>query len=378
MNPIPAARVVIPEDDRRAILARIDEALRSGVLTLGENGRAFEVSFARTVGTRFAVAVQSGTSALEIVLRALDVEERGVVVPTNTFFATAAAVIHAGGRPQFADVERTAMGLSVETVAAAVSSQTVAVIVVHIAGTVSPETPKIAAFCRDRGLVLIEDAAHAHGSSLDGRMAGTFGTAAAFSFYPTKVITAGEGGMIVTDDEAIYQHALQYRDQGKESFLTNLHVRMGYNWRLSELHAAVGLSQLNRLDEFVAERRRVAAAYTKRLAGVDGLQLLVPPDCAQPNFYKYVALLDRDVDRRALKRTLKERFQVSLSGEVYEIPCHHQPVFKQWAEGAFPVAEDVCSRHVCLPIYPGMTETEIEQVVGALRQTLPGRIAPCA
>jgi len=378
MNPIPAARVVIPEDDRRAILARIDEALRSGVLTLGENGRAFEVSFARTVGTRFAVAVQSGTSALEIVLRALDVEERGVVVPTNTFFATAAAVIHAGGRPQFADVERTAMGLSVETVAAAVSSQTVAVIVVHIAGTVSPETPKIAAFCRDRGLVLIEDAAHAHGSSLDGRMAGTFGTAAAFSFYPTKVITAGEGGMIVTDDEAIYQHALQYRDQGKESFLTNLHVRMGYNWRLSELHAAVGLSQLNRLDEFVAERRRVAAAYTKRLAGVDGLQLLVPPDCAQPNFYKYVALLDRDVDRRALKRTLKERFQVSLSGEVYEIPCHHQPVFKQWAEGAFPVAEDVCSRHVCLPIYPGMTETEIEQVVGALRQTLPGRTAPCA
>ena len=378
MNPIPAARVVIPEDDRRAILARIDEALRSGVLTLGENGRAFEVSFARTVGTRFAVAVQSGTSALEIVLRALDVEERGVVVPTNTFFATAAAVIHAGGRPQFADVERTAMGLSVETVAAAVSSQTVAVIVVHIAGTVSPETPKIAAFCRDRGLVLIEDAAHAHGSGLDGRMAGTFGTAAAFSFYPTKVITAGEGGMIVTDDEAIYQHALQYRDQGKESFLTNLHVRMGYNWRLSELHAAVGLSQLNRLDEFVAERRRVAAAYTKRLAGVDGLQLLVPPDCAQPNFYKYVALLDRDVDRRALKRTLKERFQVSLSGEVYEIPCHHQPVFKQWAEGAFPVAEDVCSRHVCLPIYPGMTETEIEQVVGALRQTLPGRIAPCA
>jgi len=378
MNPIPAARVVIPEDDRRAILARIDEALRSGVLTLGENGRAFEVSFARTVGTRFAVAVQSGTSALEIVLRALDVEERGVVVPTNTFFATAAAVIQAGGRPQFADVERTAMGLSVETVAAAVSSQTVAVIVVHIAGTVSPETPKIAAFCRDRGLVLIEDAAHAHGSGLDGRMAGTFGTAAAFSFYPTKVITAGEGGMIVTDDEAIYQHALQYRDQGKESFLTNLHVRMGYNWRLSELHAAVGLSQLNRLDEFVAERRRVAAAYTKRLAGVDGLQLLVPPDCAQPNFYKYVALLDRDVDRRALKRTLKERFQVSLSGEVYEIPCHHQPVFKQWAEGAFPVAEDVCSRHVCLPIYPGMTETEIEQVVGALRQTLPGRTAPCA
>jgi len=378
VNPIPAARIVIPAEDRREILARIDEALRTGALTLGKNGEAFETSFARIVGTRFAVAVQSGTSALEIVLRSLDVEGREVVVPTNTFFATPAAVIHAGGRPRFADVERTTMALSVETVAAAISSDTVAVIMVHIAGAVSPEAPKLAAFCRDRGLVLVEDAAHAHASTLDGRMAGTFGTAGTFSFYPTKVITAGEGGMIVTDDETIYRHALQYRDQGKESFLTNFHLRMGYNWRLSELHAAVGLSQLGRLDEFVAERRRLAEAYTKRLAAVDGIDPLVPPDGSWPNFYKYVALLDSNVDRRTLKRTLKEHFQVSLSGEVYEIPCHHQPVFKHWVDGEFPVADDVCSRHVCLPIYPGMIEAEIEHVVSALQQTLSGRIASCA
>ena len=378
MNPIPAAKIVIPAEDRREILARIDEALRTGALTLGKNGNAFETAFARIVGSRFAVAVQSGTSALEIVLRSLDVEGRDVVVPTNTFFATPAAVIHAGGRPRFADVERTTMALSVETVAAAVSSETVAVIMVHIAGTVSPQTPKIAAFCRDRGIALVEDAAHAHASTLDGRMAGTFGTAATFSFYPTKVITAGEGGMIVTDDEAISHRALQYRDQGKESFLTNFHVRLGYNWRLSELHAAVGLSQLGRLDEFVAERRRLAAAYTERLAPVTGIRPLVPPNGSAPNFYKYVALLDRGVDRRTLKQTLKERFQVSLSGEVYEIPCHHQPVFKPWADGEFPVAEDVCSRHVCLPIYPGMTEAEIGHVVSALQQTLPGRTATCA
>jgi perosamine synthetase len=377
MKPIPAGRIVIPEEDRRQILARIDEALRTGVLTLGENGRAFETSFARTVGTQFAVAVQSGTSALEIVLRSLGVEGREVVVPSNTFFATPAAVIHAGGRPRFADVERATMGLTVETVAAVVSSATVAVIVVHIAGTVSPETPKIAEFCRDRDLFLVEDAAHAHASTLDGRMAGTFGAAAAFSFYPTKVITAGEGGMIVTDDETIYGQAIQYRDQGKEGFLTNFHVRMGYNWRLSELHAAVGLSQLGRLGEFVAERRRVAQAYTRRLAGVAGIAPLVPPDGSCPNFYKYVALLDQGVDRLAFKRTLKERFQVSLSGEVYETPCHHQPVFKSWAEGEFPVAEEVCSRHVCLPIYPGMTEAEIDHVVSSLQETLSGGPTSC-
>jgi perosamine synthetase len=377
MNPIPAARIVIPEEDRRQILARIDEALRTGVLTLGENGRAFESLFARIVGTRFAIAVQSGTSALEIVLRSLGVEGREVVVPTNTFFATPAAVIHAGGRPRFADVEATAMGLSVESVAAAVSRDTIAVIVVHIAGAVSPETLKIAAFCREHDLVLVEDAAHAHASTLDGRMAGTFGTAAAFSFYPTKVVTAGEGGMIVTNDQAIHEHALQYRDQGKEGFLTNFHIRLGYNWRLSELHAAVGVSQLGRLAEFVAERRRVAAAYTERLAAVAGIEPLVPADTCRPNYYKYVALLDPDVERRALKRALKDRFQISLSGEVYESPCHHQPVFKPWAAGAFPVAEDVCARHVCLPIYPGMTEAEIERVASALESVLSERTGSC-
>src|SRR5215472_16594016 len=228
MNPIPAARIVIPADDRREILARIDEALRTGALTLGRNGEAFEAAFARVVGARFAIAVQSGTSALEIVLRSLGVDGREVIVPTNTFFATPAA----------------------------------------------------------------------------------------FSFYPTKVITAGEGGMIVTDDEEIHRQALQYRGQGKEGFLTNFHVRLGYNWRLSELHAILGLSQLGRLEEFVAERRRVASAYGRRLAAVSGVEPLLPPEGSRSNFYKYPVLLERGVDRPALKRALKERFQVSLSGEV--------------------------------------------------------------
>ena len=378
MNPIPAARIVIPEEDRRQILERIDEALSTGALTLGKNGEAFEAAFARIVGARYAVAVQSGTSALEIILRSLGVEGHEVVVPTNTFFATPAAVIHSGGRPRFADVDRATLALSLDTVAAAISPETVGVVLVHIGGLVSPDTPKIAAWCRERGLFLVEDAAHAHASSLNGRMAGTFGRAAAFSFYPTKVITAGEGGLIVTDDVGIYEQALQYRDQGKEGFLTNFHRRMGYNWRLSELHAAVGLSQLGRLEQFVAERRRVAEAYTRRLAGVDGIHPLVPNDRSRSNFYKYVALLDRGVDRPALKRTLKERFRVSLSGEVYEIPCHRQPVFKSWASGTFPVAEDVCSRHICLPIYPGMTEAEVDQVVLAIQDMLSARIPSCA
>lgn len=373
MDPIPAAKIVIPEPDRKEILARIDEALRTGALTLGKNGKEFEAAFAAVTGSKYAVAVNSGTSSIEIPLRVLGVTGREVVVPTNTFFATAAGVVHAGGRPVLADVDARTLSLTLESVKKAVTPKTAGVVMVHIAGLVSPETPKIAAYCREKGMFFFEDAAHAHGSSLNGKMAGTFGVAASFSFYPTKVVTSAEGGMIVTDDEEIYKQALQYRDQGKEGFLTNFHVRMGYNWRLSELHAAVGVLQLKRLKEFIAERNRVASEYRRRLAGVEGLTLLTPPPGSHCNYYKVVALLDRGLERASLKKELKADFGVGLSGEVYDTPLHKQPVFKEYARGSFPVADDVCARHICLPVYPGMTDAEIDRVTEALRKALESR-----
>lgn len=373
MNPIPAAKIVIPEEDRKAILARIDESLKTGALTLGKNGKEFEADFAKLVGTKHAVAVNSGTSSIEIPLRVLGVAGKEVVVPTNTFFATAAGVVHAGGTPRFADVDARTLALTLESVKKAVTPKTAGVVMVHIAGLVSPETPKIAEFCKEKGLFFFEDAAHAHGSSLNGRMAGTFGAAASFSFYPTKVITSAEGGMIVTDSGDIASQALQYRDQGKEGFLTNFHVRMGYNWRMSELHAAVGVFQLKRLEEFIRERNRVASEYQRRLKGVEGLTLLVPPAGSVCNYYKVVALLDRGLDRASLKKELKERFGVNLSGEVYDTPLHKQPVFQEYARGEFPVADDVCARHVCLPVFPGMTEEQVSQVVTGLEQVLAAR-----
>ncbi|MDE2291120.1 MAG: DegT/DnrJ/EryC1/StrS aminotransferase family protein [Elusimicrobia bacterium] len=373
MNPIPAAKIVIPEEDRKEILARIDEALRTGALTLGKNGKEFEAAFAKIVGAKHAVAVNSGTSSIEIPLRVLGVAGKDVIVPTNTFFATAAGVVHAGGRPVLADVDARTLGLTLESVKKAVTPRTTGVVMVHIAGLVSPETPKIAEFCREKGLFFFEDAAHAHGSSLGGKMAGTFGVAASFSFYPTKVVTSAEGGMIVTDSDDIAQQALQYRDQGKEGFLTNFHVRMGYNWRLSELHAAVGVTQLRRLEEFVRERNRVAAEYQRRLKGVEGLTLLTPPSGSVSNYYKVVGLLDRGLDRASIKKELKEKHAVSLSGEVYDTPLHKQPVFKEYAKGSFPVADDVCARHVCLPVFPGMTDEQIAQVVKGLTEVLASR-----
>lgn len=381
---VPPAKVFIPPEDRALILARIDEALASGQLTLGRYGREFEEQFARYVGTRYAVAVNSGTSAIEIVLRAINVTGREVIVPTNTFFATPAAVLHAGGVVRFIDADPATFSVRADDVARAITDRTAGVIVVHIGGIVTPEMPAIRRVCQERGVFLLEDAAHAHGSSLDGTMAGAFGSAATFSFYPTKVITAGEGGMIVTNSEPLRDAAYGYRDQGKVSFTVNQHDKLGNNWRMSELHAIVGLSQFTRLEEFIAVRRRTAAVYDARLPAIGGVTPLIVPPACRSNYYKYIALLDDGIDRATLKRTLRERYDIGLSGEVYELPCHLQPIFRErkwkmengkqemengkWEIGEFPIAEDLCRRHICLPISAVMTDEEAHTVLGALER----------
>ena len=225
---IEAARVVFGDDDRAEILRRVDASLRTGSLTLGPHTLELEQQFAARHDAAFAVATNSGTSALEIIFRTLGGEGGEVVVPANPFFATAAAVIHAGGRVRFADVDPTTFALDVASLEAAITPETVGVVHVHIGGLVSPEIAAIAELCRARGLWLVEDAAHAHGASFDGQSAGTFGIASAFSLYPTKVITSAEGGVIVSNDQRFRDEAVVYRDQGKAGFLGGDHVRMGY------------------------------------------------------------------------------------------------------------------------------------------------------
>jgi len=367
---IPAAKIHFPEEDKQELLAKIEEIIVSGQLTLGKHGRQFEEEFAGYVGTKYAVSVNSGTSALEIILRALDIEGHSVIVPTNTFFATPASVIHAGGKVIFADMADN-LCLDPDSLEQRIRKDTKAVILVHIGGLVPPQVRELKDICEKKGLFLIEDAAHAHGSAVDGQKAGTFGIAAAFSFYPTKVITSGEGGMITTDDEKIYRRALAFRDQGKSGFERNLHVELGYNWRMSELHAVTGLYQFRRLEEFIANRRKIARIYDNELKGLERLEPLAIPPETRCNYYKYVAFLNKGVDRDRIKQKLREEWGVSLSGEVYEIPCHLQPVFKGLSnEGDFPVSEDLCQRMICLPISAVMTEEEAIYVIDSLRKEL--------
>jgi perosamine synthetase len=367
---VPAARIQFLPEDRAWIAERIQEVLASGQLTLGRYGAEFETRFAALCGTRHAVAVNSGTSALEIILRALGVEGRDVLVPTNTFFATAAAVVHAGGRPVLVDMDPASFGVSPEEVERRLTPGTVGIVAVHIGGLVSERMPELVDLARRKGLWLVEDAAHAHGSSYRGVAAGAFGVAAAFSFYPTKVMTSAEGGMIVTSDDRIDAEARIYRDQGKASFTQNAHVRLGYNWRMSEPHAIIGLRHLERLPAMIADRQRVAAAYDEGLRRLSRLRPLTVPAGGACNYYKYVAVLPRTADRTALKRELKERFSVSLAGEVYEAPLHAHPVFRGYATAPLPVADDLCARHICLPVFSGMEGKEAERVLGALSATL--------
>jgi perosamine synthetase len=369
---IPAAKIYFPEEDRRKLLKRIDAILENGQLTLGKYTKEFEERYAAYVGTQYAIAVNSGTSALEISLRALDINSSSVIVPTNTFFATPAAVIHAGGKVIFADVTDN-LSLDPESLRQNIESDTKGVIVVHIGGFITPQLAEIQEICEEHDLFLIEDAAHAHGSTLNGKKAGSFGIAAAFSFYPTKVITSGEGGMITTNDENIYRRALVFRDQGKEGFSSNRHIEIGYNWRMSEVHAVIGLSQFARLEEFISDRRKIAQIYDDGLLEIGGVAPLKVPPEAKSNYYKYVSFLKDGIDRTALKKELKEQYNVSLSGEVYELPCHLQPVFENQhygRSGGLTMAEHLCERHICLPIFAKMTEEEGLYVVDSLKEVI--------
>ena len=369
---VPAARIYFPEEDRKGLVKQVDEILRSGELTLGKYGRDFEQKFAGYIGAKYAVAVNSGTSALEIILRSLDIDGSSVIVPTNTFFATAAAVLHAGGKAIFADINAS-LCLDPASLERRIGKDTRAVIVVHIGGIVAPQMKEIQELCQKHNLFLIEDAAHAQGSTLNGQKAGSFGIATAFSFYPTKVMTSAEGGMITTSDENINKRALVFRDQGKAGFFGNVHVELGYNWRMSEIHAAIGLSQFARLEEFITERRKIARIYDEAIRQIKKITPVGIPPAVESNYYKYVVLLEEGIDRSFIKKELKEKYGVSLSGEVYELPCHLQPVFKNlygFKGGEFPVAEDICKRQICLPVFATMTEEQAKYVTDSLREVL--------
>lgn len=370
---IPPLKLYFLPEDIAQIKGDVEKILKSGMLTMGEYTEKFERAFAKFCGVRHAIAVNSGTSALEIVLRATGLTNNNeVVVPTNTFTATAAAAVFAGGKPVLSDISSETLCLDAENLQRHLTRKTKAVIVVHIGGLICPDMDEIREICDKSQILLVEDAAHAHGGTINGHQAGSLGDAGCFSFYPTKVMTTGEGGMITTDNGEIAEKARILRDQGKENFHSSRIVKLGYNWRMTEISAAIGFVQLKRLPEIIEKRNKIAKFYDQKLKHIDDIGPLRKPPNIVNNYYKYITLLSPKFNRDEFKRKLAEK-GVICGGEVYWPPLHLQPIYQELLvsrKGDFPRAEDACMRMVCLPMFSQMTQDEVDCVIEKVTEVL--------
>ncbi len=358
--------------NREELLGRISRILESGRLMNGEETAAFEREFALSCGSRHAVSVNSCTTALEIVLRHIGVAGGEVIIPVNTFVATANAVSFAGGRPVFAEVGEGSYNTRAAEVEERITGETRAVIAVHIAGIVGEEILGIRRLCDEKGIPLIEDCAHAVGATLHGKQAGTFGFAGCFSFYPTKIITTGTGGMITTDSEALAGYARSVRLHGSSEKGTSEIVNLGNDWFMDEIRAAIGRSQLGDLGLLLGRRREVAKAYLDLLEDMEGLFAFPIPLASCPSYYKFPVQVAPGIDVPELKRRAAGEFQLELEA-VYWPTCHLQPLYRKlygFREGDFPVAEGILSRQVCLPVHGLITDEEIGRVAAALKGCL--------
>lgn len=369
-QPITSGGPHIPEADIAAYLEDVARILRSGQLTQGEFLHRFERDFAAAVGTEHAIGMNSGTAPLEIMLRYAGVADGQVIVPTNTFAATVNAVLLAGGEPVLADIDPQTLGSGVEQIEPLINENTRAVVAVHIAGLIDPAFDDLTTLCRERGVVLLEDAAHAHGARLSsGAAAGSLGEGAGFSFYATKVITCGEGGMLTTNNADLAAFAVSWRSHGQASDSRDI-VRLGHNYRLPEVSAALGLRQLHRLEEFVDWRQQLAERYRQGLADVAGSCLVTAPTGQRHPYYKLPFVLPAGITRSAIGKRLKQEAGIS-TGSIYWPPCHRQPAFEAIAAGrAFPVADEILDRTLALPMHGELTIEEVDIVCSRLQQYL--------
>lgn len=361
------------ENDRKWIHREIDVIL-GGALSMGPNVHEFEQEFAARVGVRHAIAMNSCTSALEAALLSKGVAEREVIIPAETFIATGMAVHLAGGIPVFAEISALTLCLDIIDVKRKVTPRTSGVILVHMAGLITPDILEFRQFCDENGLFLIEDAAHSPGARQGDREAGSFGHAGCFSFFPTKVITAGEGGMLTTDDDEIAAFARSFQHRGRDMQSRNeRYIRPGRNVRMTETAALLGRVQLSHLDEFLLRRRQVAVIYERELAGQPKLNMILPAMLESSSFWKVPLLLDHSLDRAAITEYMTAA-GISVDW-AYQPALHLQPVFCDLygtTEGLLPRTEDILSRHLCLPCHPRMTDEDAIRVARTLIEAIKG------
>jgi perosamine synthetase len=344
----------------------VDAVLSSDVLALGPFAKRFEDGVAEVVGRRYGVACNSGTAGLHMAIRALEIGDGDEVITTPfTFVASSNCVLYERARPVFVDIEEDTLGFDPGLAEQAIGPRTRALLPVHVFGRAC-RIGEMETIAERHGLFLIEDSCEALGSRLGDRALGSFGEVSVFAFYPNKQITTGEGGVVVTDDPALAATFRSLRNQGRDEDGTWLrHVRLGYNYRLDELSAAIGVAQLERRSELQAGRDRVAAAYQARLEHKDWVRLPRSGADESVDWFVYVIRLDPSIDRDRLMRDLDEQ---GVPTRPYFSPLHLQPVYRHLGHqpGDFPVTERVAASTLALPFSPRHSLDEAAYVADTL------------
>ncbi|MGQ9497928.1 MAG: UDP-4-amino-4,6-dideoxy-N-acetyl-beta-L-altrosamine transaminase [Desulfotomaculales bacterium] len=382
---LPYAHQLIEEDD----IAAVVEVLKGDWLTTGPKIAEFEAAFARYVGAKYAVAVSSGTAALHAACFAAGVSRGDEVITTPlTFVASANCIIFVGAKPVFADVDPQTYNIDPADVERKITPKTTAVIAVHYTGQPC-DMDAIHAVAERHNLAVIEDAAHALGATYKGRRIGSLGNLTAFSLHPVKHITTGEGGVVTTDDEELYHWLLLFRNHG----IVRDRARMvndegpwyyevqdvGYNYRMTDFQAALGLSQLGKLERFLARRREIAARYNAAFAGLPEVTVPYQAPWAESAWHLYVLALNLDRLRAGRREIFLALRAENIGVHVHYIPVHTHPYYK-WlidptvcplGEGSpAPRAEALYPRLITLPLFPAMTDRDVEDVVYAVKRVL--------
>jgi len=350
------------------------EVLRSPNLSLGPRLAEFERAFAEYVGRKRAIAVNSGTSGLFLCAAAMGIGPGDEVVTTPfTFAASATSIMMAGAKPVFVDIDPVSLNIDAAKIESAITERTKAVLPVEVFGNPAA-FDRVCEIARKHDLPVIEDSCEALGSALNGKKAGTFGTMSVFGFYPNKQITTGEGGMILTDDDALADACVSLRNQGRgKGGLWLAHERLGYNYRLSDINCALGIAQLSRIDEIKAKRRQVAQWYREMLA--DEGRLIVPaePEDCELSWFVFVVRLAEDFTREHRDRILERMKSRDIEVGNYFPPVHMMPFIAErfgYGPGDLPITESVSQRTIALPFHNHLTKDQVATVCRTLRHIL--------
>ncbi len=370
MNPIPVNEPLLNGNEKQYLNQCIDSGWISSE---GPFVQQLETDLAAQVDRRYGIAVSNGSVALDAALAALKIGPGDeVILPTFTIISCAAAIVRAGATPVVVDSDPITWNMDVGAIESVITPRTKAIMVVHIYGLPVDMDP-VLAIAQRHGLVIIEDAAEMHGQTYKGRPCGSFGAISTFSFYPNKHITTGEGGMIVTDDADLADRCRSLRNLCFQPHKRFVHEELGWNMRMSNLQAAVGVAQLERLDTFVDRKRQMGQYYTERLADIPGLQLpLAQTDYADNIYWVYGLVLDDAVpfDAAEVMRRLGER---QIGTRPFFWPMHEQPVLRRmgWFDQVVcPVAERLARRGFYIPSGLALTEAQMTQVATALREVM--------